>query len=113
MDYKYQNQGQSSDQFHPINKGKQVAVFVDIIAEPDCNEQNNTNGSNNTTEICNINNTTTITEILNINNTFSDWDAIEAAVNTFAKHNGFVAIKFCKDFNITDKTITHCHNYKY
>ncbi|PKY47676.1 hypothetical protein RhiirA4_463007 [Rhizophagus irregularis] len=106
MDYEYhQYQGQPSDQFHPKNKGKQVAVSLDIITEPDC-EQNNTNGNNHTTD---INDTTIMTEILNVNDTFKDWDAVETAVNMFAKYNSFVTIKFCKDLDIIDKTITRRH----
>ncbi|RGB32216.1 hypothetical protein C1646_763157 [Rhizophagus diaphanus] len=108
MDYEYQYQGQPSDQFHPTNKGKQVAVFLDIITKPDC-KQNNMNGNNNT---ANINETTITTEILNVNDTFKDWNAIETAVNTFAKNNGFVAIKFCKDLDIIDKTITRHRVYQ-
>ncbi|CAB4429007.1 unnamed protein product [Rhizophagus irregularis] len=107
MDYEYQYQGQPSDQFHPTNKGKQVAVSLDIITEPDC-EQNNMNG-NNTVD---INDTTITTEILNVNDTFKDWNAVETAVNTFAKNNGFVAIKFRKDLDIIDKTITRRHVYQ-
>ncbi|CAB5113758.1 unnamed protein product [Rhizophagus irregularis] len=42
------------------------------------------NGNNN---IANINNTTITTEILNVNDTFKDWNAVETAVNTFAKNN--------------------------
>ncbi|PKK58578.1 hypothetical protein RhiirC2_796089 [Rhizophagus irregularis] len=103
MDYKYQNQGQlssgqPSDQFHPKNKGKQVAVSLDIITEPDC-EQNNTNDNNHT--IDDINNTTITTEILNVNDTFKD-----------CQTQCFVAIKFCKDLDIIDKTITHYRVYQ-
>ncbi|GET51062.1 protein FAR1-RELATED SEQUENCE 5-like [Rhizophagus irregularis DAOM 181602=DAOM 197198] len=107
MDYEYQYQGQPSDQFNPTNKGKQVAVSLDIITEPDC-EQNNMNGNN----IADINDTTITTEILNVNDTFKDWNAVETAVNTFAKNNGFVAIKFCKDLDIIDKTITRRRVYQ-
>ncbi|GET50254.1 protein FAR1-RELATED SEQUENCE 5-like [Rhizophagus irregularis DAOM 181602=DAOM 197198] len=107
MDYEYQYQGQPSDQFHLTNKGKQVAVSLDIITEPDC-EQNNMNGNN----IADINDTTITTEILNVNDTFKDWNAVETAVNTFAKNNGFVAIKFRKDLVIIDKTITRRHIYQ-
>ncbi|CAB5181869.1 unnamed protein product [Rhizophagus irregularis] len=110
MDYKYhQYQGQPSDQFHPKNKGKQVVVSLDIITEPDC-EQNNTNDNNHTTD--DINDTTITTEILNVNDTFKDWDAVETAVNMFAKYNGFVAIKFHKDLDIIDKTITRRRVYQ-
>ncbi|CAB4407072.1 unnamed protein product [Rhizophagus irregularis] len=108
MDYEYQYQGQLSDQFHPTNKGKQVTVSLDIITEPDC-EQNNMNGNNNTAD---INDTTITTEILNVNNTFKNWNAVETAVNTFAKNNGFVAIKFHKDLDIIDKTIIRHHVYQ-
>ncbi|CAB4421546.1 unnamed protein product [Rhizophagus irregularis] len=53
-----------------------------------------------------------MTEILNVNDTFKDWDAVETAVNMFAKYNSFVTIKFCKDLDIIDKTITRCHVYQ-
>ncbi|CAG8667795.1 18487_t:CDS:2 [Rhizophagus irregularis] len=49
-----------------------------------------------------INNTDTT---LSVNDTFKDWDAVEIAVNTYAKQNGFVAIKSRKDIDAIDKTI--------
>ncbi|RGB35151.1 hypothetical protein C1646_759677 [Rhizophagus diaphanus] len=55
-----------------------------------------------------INNTDTT---LSVNDTFKDWDAVEIAVNTYAKQNGFVAIKSRKDLDAIDKTIVQRHMY--
>ncbi|CAB4494651.1 unnamed protein product [Rhizophagus irregularis] len=66
------------------------------------------NGNN----IADINDTTITTEILNVNDTFKDWNAVETAINMFAKNNGFVAIKFRKDLDIIDKTITRRRIYQ-
>jgi len=68
---------------------------LNIIIEPDY-EENNANDSdfdNNTTEI------------LKVNDVFKDWDAVKIAINTYAKHNGFVAIKARKDVDAIDKSI--------
>ncbi len=56
----------------------------------------NANGSN-------LDNNTT--EILKVNDVFKDWDAVKIAINTHAKHNGFIAIKAYKDVNVIDKSI--------
>lgn len=70
------------------------------------------NGSPNSQENTNeINNTDTTETILSINGTFKDWDAVEIAVNTYAKQNGFVAIKSRKDLDAIDKTIVRRRVY--
>ncbi len=56
----------------------------------------NANGSN-------LDNNTT--EILKVNDVFKDWDAVKIAINTYAKHNGFVAIKARKDVDVINKSI--------
>ena len=43
--------------------------------------------------------------ILNINDTYEDWNAVDIAVNMYAKQKGFVAIKYRKDLDAIDKTI--------
>jgi len=86
--YKY-NQLSSSQ---PINK----KVFLDITSQ--INRLSN-NEKNNTT--------------LNVNDTFKDWKAIKIAINIYMKQNGFVAIKYHKDLNTIDKTITRHHIYSY
>ncbi len=86
--YKY-NQLSSSQ---PINK----KVFLDITSQ--INRLSN-NEKNNTT--------------LNVNDTFKDWKTIKIAINIYMKQNGFVAIKYHKDLNTIDKTITRHHIYSY
>jgi hypothetical protein len=94
MDYKYQSQGQLS--------GQQVSIPLNIIIEPNY-EESNTNGSD-------LDNDTT--ETLKINDTFKDWNAVEIAINTYAKHNGFVAIKARKDIDNIDKSIIRRRVYR-
>ncbi len=68
---------------------------LNIIIEPDY-EESNANGSD-------LDNDTT--EILKVNNVFKDWDAVEIANNTYAKHNSFVTIKIHKDVDTINKSI--------
>ncbi|CAG8808583.1 6145_t:CDS:2 [Gigaspora margarita] len=51
--------------------------------------------------------------ILNISNTFKNWDEVDDIVNKYAKHNGFVAIKFHKDLDPVNKNIVCWRAYKY
>ena len=48
---------------------------------------------------------------MNVNDIFEDWDAIEIAVNTYAKQNGFVAVKYRKELDAIDKSITRRRVY--
>ena len=82
----------------------QAGVLLDIIGKAN-KLPNNKEESISTSEF-NTNST------LNVNDTFKDWDAVETAINTFAKCNGFVAIKFRKDLDIIDKTITRHRVYQ-
>src|SRR2546426_372129 len=72
----------------------QAGILLDIIGEanklPNNEESVSTNNTNST---------------LNVNDTFKDWDAVEIAVNTYAKQNGFVAIKYRKELDAIDKSI--------
>lgn len=43
--------------------------------------------------------------ILKVNDTFKDWNEVDVIVNQHARQIGFVAIKFCKDLDDTDKMI--------
>ena len=78
----------------------QAGVLLDIIGEanklPNNEESVSTNNTNST---------------LNVNDTFKDWDAVEIAVNTYAKQNGFVAIKYRKELDAIDKSITRRRVY--
>ena len=88
---------------HQELSGQQVSMPLNIIIESDY-EESNANDSD-------LDNDTT--EILKVNDVFKDWDAVKIAINTYAKHNGFVAIKVHKDVNAIDKSIIQCHIYHY
>jgi len=110
MDYELQSHNQSSS-YQPIeimdydhcsqislsqltDKEELDRVLSDITINKD-NELSNNEGN----EIISMEMT------LNVNDTFKDWDAVEIAVNTYAKQQGFVAIKYRKDFDAIDKSI--------
>jgi len=80
----------------------QAGVLLDIIGK--ANKLPNNEESISTSEF-NTNST------LNVNDTFNDWDAVEIAVNTYAKQNGFVAIKYRKELDAIDKSITRRRVY--
>ncbi|CAG8731738.1 15438_t:CDS:1, partial [Cetraspora pellucida] len=62
------------------------------------------NRSSNNESIVNENNTNNyITETFD--EPFRNWDAVNIAINTYAKQNSFVSIKMCKDLDSVDKTI--------
>ena len=70
-------------------------MLLNIIIEPNYEESNvNDNDLDNDT-----------TEILKVNDVFKDQDAIEIAINTYIKHNSFVAIKARKDVDAINKSI--------
>ena len=110
MDYELQSHNQSSS-YQPIeimdydhcsqislsqltDKEGSDRVLSDITSNKD-NELSNNEGN----EIISMEMT------LNVNDTFKDWDAVEIAVNTYAKQQGFVAIKYRKDLDAIDKSI--------
>ena len=76
----------------------QAGVLLDITSKinrlPSDEESEIDNTNTNTTEIT-----------LNVNDTFEDWNAVNVAVNMYAKQNGFVATKYRKDLDEIDKTI--------
>ncbi|CAG8553558.1 6768_t:CDS:2, partial [Rhizophagus irregularis] len=49
--------------------------------------------------------------ILKVGNTFKDWNEVDVIINQYAKQNGFVAIKFRKDFDEVDKMIVRRRVY--
>ena len=81
----------------------QAGVLLDIIGKAN-KLPNNKEESISTSEF-NTNST------LNVNDTFKDWDAVEIAVNTYVKQNGFVAIKYRKELDAIDKSITRRRVY--
>ncbi|CAG8801922.1 14562_t:CDS:2 [Cetraspora pellucida] len=48
---------------------------------------------------------------LKVGDIFRDWDAVDNAVNMYAKRNRFVVIKFHKDLDSVDKNIVRHHVY--
>ena len=80
----------------------QAGVLLDIIGK--ANKLPNNKESISISEF-NTNST------LNTNDTFKDWDAVKIAVNTYAKQNGFVAIKYRKELDAIDKSITRRRVY--
>ena len=83
----------------------QAGVLLDITSEinrlPSDEESEIDNTNTNTTEIT-----------LNVNDTFEDWNAVNVAVNMYAKQNGFVATKYRKDLDEIDKTIIRRRVYR-
>ena len=77
----------------------QAGVLSDITNE--VNRLPN-NEESNTDE---IDDTNTIEMTLNVNDTYEDWNAVDIAVNMYARQKGFVAIKRRKDLDAIDKTI--------
>ncbi|EXX50615.1 hypothetical protein RirG_269120 [Rhizophagus irregularis DAOM 197198w] len=49
--------------------------------------------------------------ILKVGNTFKNWNEVDVIINQYAKQNGFVAIKFRKDFDEVDKMIVRRRVY--
>jgi hypothetical protein len=81
----------------------QAGVLLDITGET--NKLPNNEERISTSEMDNTN------SILNVNDTFKDWDAVEIAVNTYAKQNGFVAVKYRKELDAINKSITRRRVY--
>ncbi|CAG8735026.1 21022_t:CDS:2 [Cetraspora pellucida] len=91
MNYEYTYQSQLSD-----------LILLDITTE--------INRSSNNKSIVNENNTDNyIIEIFD--KSFRNWNAVNIAINTYAKQNSFVVIKMRKDLNSVNKTIVQHHVY--
>ncbi|CAG8770949.1 12673_t:CDS:2, partial [Racocetra fulgida] len=50
-------------------------------------------------------------QINNIEDSFNNWSAVQYAVDAYAKQEGFVAIKYHKDLDPTDRFIIHRRDY--
>ncbi|CAG8513840.1 14646_t:CDS:2 [Racocetra fulgida] len=49
--------------------------------------------------------------ILKVGDCFTDWDAVQCAVDIYSKQHGFIAVKFHKDLDAVDKSIIRHRDY--
>ncbi|CAG8619180.1 3321_t:CDS:2, partial [Cetraspora pellucida] len=71
-----------------------ITTEINVLSD---NEESITNESDTENDIIETN--------LKVGNVFRDWDAVDNAVNMYAKRNRFVAIKSYKDLDSIDKNI--------